>query len=129
MLAAWVNEIDGYRAARAHTGPTPASSRGRGLVDAVARFVAVNLGYLPGKRFVDLVEKHPPPPLGLPQRSAGLTTTGQTTTAIGRFSSLRPPGPRAGRPQRGKTPKWSREVAFQLPILRSAGTSPAGACD
>ena len=49
-------------------------------------------------RVVDLV----PPPLGLPQRSEGLATRNATSPHLRRFSSFPPPGPRAGRPKRGK---------------------------
>ena len=58
--------------------------------------------WLPARQgFVGLFEKRPHAPPGLPQQSTGLTTTGQTTTAFRRFSSMRPPGPRAGRPHEG----------------------------
>ena len=67
-------------------------------------------------------------PLGLPQRSEGLTTTGGSTTSIRRFSSFRPPGPRAGWPKRGKTAKGAREVAFLVanPPLRWGKPSGGG---
>ena len=59
-----------------------------------------------------LVGKHALPPLGLPQRSAGLATTGQFTSAICRFFLFSAARPVAGRPKRGKTANGSRGVAF-----------------
>ena len=44
-----------------------------------------------------------PPPLGLPQRSAGLATRNAASPIpFAVFSAFPPPGPRAGRRKRGK---------------------------